>query len=345
MKDRAPGMVDVAKVAGVSHVTVSRVLNDHPSVRPETRAKVEAAIAQLGYRRNAVARALKSGRSSTIGVVLAGAELYELPRVLRGVETAARAAGYWVNLASWQDGVGGDLAETVQRLADQSVEGVAVIADRPVVVDALATIVNRVPMTVVTSGDVPNPRLASVEVDQDLGARLAVRHLVGLGHREVVHLSGSMLTWDARARVEGWRSEVDATEGVSGELLEGDFTAESGYRLGLELAGRRGGPPSAVFAGNDQMAMGVLAAFAERGVSVPGDVSLVGFDDQAGAGYLVPALTTVRQDYVALGAVAVEALLASLRGEDVGHRTIEPELVVRRSTAPAGAGTSSGSGA
>jgi len=269
-------MVDVARLAGVSHVTVSRVLNDSPAVRPATRARVEAAIEELGYRRNSVARALKSGRSSTIGVVLAGSGLHELPRVLFGVETAARNAGYWVNLVSWQNGVGGDLAETVQRLADQSVEGVAVIADRPVAADALSTIVTRVPMAVVMSGGVPNPRLASVEFDQDLGARLVVRHLAGLGHREIAHLSGSLRTWDARARVAGWRAEVAATPGLTGELLAGDFNPESGYRLGHELAARPGGPPRAVFAGNDLMAMGVLAAFAERQVAVPDDVSLVG---------------------------------------------------------------------
>lgn len=327
-------MVDVARRAGVSHVTVSRVLNDHPSVRPATRARVEAAIAELGYRRNSVARALKSGRSSTIGVVIAGSELHELPRMLLGVETAARGAGYSVNLASWQSGFGEDLAATVQRLADQSVEGVAVIADRPVAADALSTIITRVPLSVVMSGDVPNPGLASVELDQDLGARLVVRHLVGLGHHEIAHLSGPLQTWDARARVEGWRAELEATPGTAGELLEGDFTAESGYRLAHLLAGRAEGPPGAVFAGNDQMAMGVLAAFAERGIRVPEDVSLVGFDDQNGSAYLVPALTTVRQDFVRLGAAAVESLLALLRGEDVGHRTLDPELVVRRSTAP-----------
>ncbi|MBO3083733.1 LacI family DNA-binding transcriptional regulator [Cellulomonas fengjieae] len=326
-------MVDVARLAGVSHVTVSRVVNGHPSVSADTRARVEAAIAELGYRRNSMARALKSGSSSTIGVVIAGSELYELPRLLLGLETAARRAGYWVSLASWMDGAG-DLAETVQRLADQSVEAVAVVADRPVAVDALATITSRIPLSVVMSGDVPNPRVASVEVDQDLGAGLVVRHLAGLGHREIVHLSGALRTWDARARVEGWRAELEATPGLSGDLLEGDFTAESGYRLAHELVSRPGGPPGAVFAGNDQMAMGVLAAFAERGVSVPGDVSLVGFDDQVGSGYLVPALTTVRQDFAALGEAAIESLLAALRGDVVGHRKLEPELVVRRSTAP-----------
>ncbi|MEV4288735.1 LacI family DNA-binding transcriptional regulator [Nonomuraea bangladeshensis] len=156
--NRAPGMVDVAREAGVSHVTVSRVLNNHPSVRPETRARVEAAIEKLGYRRNSVARALKSRRSSTVGVVLAGTELYELPRVLRGVQTAAQRAGYWVNLASWQGGTTTDLAETLQRLTDQAVEAIAVIADRPMVMDALTGVVTGVPISVIMSGNVPNPR-------------------------------------------------------------------------------------------------------------------------------------------------------------------------------------------
>lgn len=325
-------MVDVARVAGVSHITVSRVLNGHPSVRPETRARVEAAIAELGYRRNTVARAFKSGRTSTIGVVLAGSELHELPRVLGGLETAARAAGYWLNLASFQGRDPAEFTETVQRVADQA-DAVALIADRPVVLDALPALVTRVPMAVVMSGDVPNDRIASVEMDQELGARLAVRHLVGLGHREVAHLSGNLATWDARARVEGWERELAATPGVAGQLLEGDFTAASGYQLALALADRPEGPPAAVFAGNDQMAMGVLAAFAERGVRVPDDVSLVGFDDQVGSDYLVPALTTLRQDFHALGTNAVEGLLALLRGEPPHHRLLAPELVVRRSTA------------
>ncbi|WP_188189781.1 LacI family DNA-binding transcriptional regulator [Nonomuraea sp. SYSU D8015] len=333
--NRAPGMVDVAREAGVSHVTVSRVLNGHPSVRPETRARVEAAIEKLGYRRNSVARALKSRRSSTIGVVLAGAELFELPRILRGVQTAAQLAGYWVNLASWQGGSTLDLAETLQRLTDQSVEAIAVIADRPVVVDALADIVTGVPMTVVMSGNVPNPDLGFVELDQELGARLAVRHLLELGHRRIVHLTGALRAFDARARVEGWRAALKDTPEARGEEIEGDFTGNSGYRLAHYLVTRKTGElPTAIFAGNDQMAMGVLAAFAELGVKVPADVSLVGFDDIAGTAYLVPALTTVRQDFVGLGQRSIEQLLRMMRGEPAMCERIPPELVVRRSTAP-----------
>lgn len=331
---RVPGMVDVAREAGVSHVTVSRVLNDHPSVRPETRARVEAAIEKLGYRPNSVARALKTRRSSTVGVVLAGVELYELPRILRGVQSAAQRAGYWVNLASWQGGTTRDLTETLRRLADQAVEAIAVIADRPMVVDALADIATGVPVTVIMSGNVPNPELGFVELDQELGARLAVEHLLELGHRRIVHLAGPVSTFDFWARVEGWRAAMADAPEVHGELLEGEFDGNGGYRLAQHLLTRPQELPTAIFAGNDLMAMGVLAAFAHHGVRVPDDVSLVGFDDIAGAGYLVPSLTTVRQDFVGLGARGVEQVLRMMDGEAASCERIAPELVVRRSTAP-----------
>lgn len=331
--DRPPGMMDVAREAGVSHITVSRVVNDHPSVRPETRARVEAAIQKLGYRRNSVARALKSRRSSTIGVVIVGSELFELPRILLGVETAAKQAGYWVSLASRQgESTTGDLLETLQRLTDQSVEAIAVVADRPDTVDALSGLSLGVPVAVVMSGNAPDPELSFVEVDQELGARLAVRHLLDLGHRDIAHLTGALRTFDARARVEGWRAELTAAA-AEGALLEGDFSAGSGFRLAHALCDSDSGLPTAVFAGNDQMAMGVLAAFAERGVKVPQDVSVVGFDDMKGAGYLVPALTTVRQDFAHLGRSAIELLVRRVGGEPAQRHKIAPRLVVRHSTA------------
>jgi LacI family transcriptional regulator len=327
-------MMDVAREAGVSHVTVSRVLNDHPSVRPETRARVEEAIEKLGYRPNSVARALKTRRSSTIGVVLAGEELYELPRILRGVQSAAARAGYWVNLASWQGGTTRDLTETLRRLTDQAVEAIAVIADRPLVVDALTEIVTGVPITVIMSGNVPNPRVGFVELDQELGARLAVEHLLALGHRRIAHLAGPVTTFDFWARVEGWRAAMADASEAHGELLEGEFDGNGGYRLAHHLVTRAQELPTAIFAGNDLMAMGVLAAFAHHGVRVPDDVSLVGFDDIAGAGYLVPSLTTVRQDFAGLGARGVEQVLRMMGGEAASCERITPELVVRRSTAP-----------
>jgi LacI family transcriptional regulator len=326
-------MVDVAREAGVAHVTVSRVLNDHPSVRPQTRERVVAAIERLGYRRNEVARSLKSGRSMTIGLVIAGSGLFELPRTLRGVEDAARQAGYWVNMSSWQGGDADQLAATVDRLVSQAAEGIAIIADRPMVASTLERMVTRVPMTVVTSGDLANPSIGSVELDQELGARLATRHLLDLGHRDIVHLTGHLTVFDARARVEGWRAAMREAGVPSPEMLEGDFTAASGYRLGLEVA-RRERRPTALFTGNDHMAMGVLAAFAEEGVAVPGDVSLVGFDDVMGSEYLVPSLTTVRQDFVTLGRTSIDVLIGMIGGGTrPRHHLIAPTLIVRRSSA------------
>jgi LacI family transcriptional regulator len=328
---RPPTMVDVARAAGVAHITVSRVVNDEPTVRPETRDRVLRVIAELGYRRNDSARMLKSGRSTMLGVVLAGSELFELPRMLLGIEQAAKDAGHWVSLASWQGGTHEGLEQCLGRLVGQGAAGVAVIADRPVALEALDQTVARVPISVVMSGNVANPAIGSVELDQEEGARQATRHLLDLGHRDVVHLSGRLETYDARARVDGWRGELQRAGIAEPRVLHGDFTARSGHARTTELIDA-GHLPTALFAGNDQMAMGVLSALAARGLSVPGDVSLVGFDDMAGADYLVPALTTVRQDFVTLGRLSIEVLLDLIGGGAARHHLLPPTLIVRAST-------------
>jgi DNA-binding LacI/PurR family transcriptional regulator len=328
---RPPTMVDVARAAGVAHITVSRVVNDEPTVRPETRERVLRVIGELGYRRNDSARVLKSGRSTMLGVVLAGSELFELPRMLLGIEQSAKDAGHWVSLASWQGGTHEELEQCLGRLVGQGAAGVAVIADRPVALEALDRTVAHVPISVVMSGNVANPAIGSVELDQVEGARLATRHLLDLGHRDIVHLSGRMETFDARARVDGWRGELRRAGVSEPRVLHGDFSAGSGHALAAELidAGRL---PTAIFTGNDQMAVGVLSALAARGLSVPGDVSLVGFDDMAGSDYLVPALTTVRQDFVTLGRLSIEVLLDLIGGGAARHHLLPPSLIVRAST-------------
>jgi LacI family transcriptional regulator len=266
-----------------------------------------------------------------LGVVLAGSELFELPRTLLGIEQAAKDAGHWVGLTSWQGGTHEQLEQCLGQLVGQGAAGVAVIADRPVALEALDRTVARVPISVVMSGNVANPAIGSVELDQEEGARLATRHLLDLGHRDVVHLSGRMETYDARARVDGWRAELQGAGIAEPRVLHGDFTARSGHALATELIDT-GHLPTAIFTGNDQMAIGVLSALAARGVSVPGDVSLVGFDDVAGADYLVPALTTVRQDFVTLGRLSIEVLLDLIGGGAARHHLLSPSLVVRAST-------------
>ncbi|MFD6141444.1 LacI family DNA-binding transcriptional regulator [Promicromonospora sp. NPDC060271] len=334
---RRPTMVDVARAAGVAHITVSRVVNNEPTVRPATRDRVLRAIDELGYRRNDSARVLRSGRSTMLGVVLAGSELFELPRMLLGIEQAAKDAGHWVSLTSWQGGTHEQFEQCLGQLVGQGAAGVAVVADRPVVLEALHRTVARVPISVMMSGNVANPAIGSVELDQVEGARLATRHLLDLGHRDVVHLSGAMETYDARARVDGWRDELRRAGIAERRVLHGDFTARSGHELAAGLVdGLADQPdatlPTAIFAGNDQMAIGVISALAARGIAVPGDVSLVGFDDTAGSDYLVPALTTVRQDFVTLGRLSIEVLLDMMAGGAARHHLLSPSLVVRAST-------------
>ncbi|NYD25184.1 substrate-binding domain-containing protein [Kineococcus aurantiacus] len=350
--------MDVARLAGVSHMTVSRVLNGHPMVKEATRQRVMAAVEELGYRRNSIARALRGDVSGTLGVVLAGEELFELSKVLLGIETAARDAGYWVNLAAWHGGSAEDLTETVNRLIDQAVDGIAFVADRPMAAEALRSVNSRVPVAVVMSGAVSNERLASVEIDQVSGARAVTRHLLEMGHQRIVHLSGPLHVYDARARVLGFREEMAAAGLGEAVVLEGGFTPDSGYELTVELlrsratedadskpnlmragrlhttAGRSiAAMPTAVFAGNDMMALGCLKALTEAGLQVPHDVSLVGFDDSPGMTHLTPSLTTVRQNFTQLGTTVIEMLLEMLGGAQPVHRLIPAELIARDSVA------------
>ncbi|WP_432565533.1 LacI family DNA-binding transcriptional regulator [Kineococcus sp. SYSU DK003] len=328
---KAPGLVDVARLAGVSHMTVSRVLNGHPMVKEETRQRVLAAVQQLGYRRNSIARALHGDVSGTLGVVLAGQELFELSKVLLGIETAAKDAGYWVNLAAWHGGSAADLTETVNRLIDQSVDGIVFVADRPMAAEALSSVDSRVPVAVVMSGAVSNEKLASVEIDQVAGARTLTRHLLDLGHRRIVHLSGPARVYDAQARVVGFREEMTAAGIADPMVLEGDFTPAGGYELTRQVL-RTTARPTAIFAGNDMMAIGALKALVEAGVAVPEEVSLVGFDDSPGMSHLVPALTTVRQNFTLLGTTVIQMLLDMLAGVEPTHRLIPAQMVARDST-------------
>lgn len=333
---RPPAMSDVAVVAGVSHQTVSRVLNNHPSVRPETRERVLEAIAQLGYRRNTAARALVTRRTGTIGVVSSGSALFGPTSTLIAVEVAARDAGFFVSVATvarWEaHGVHGVL----EHLMAQGVEGVVVIAAHDEAIEAVQEFDAPVPVVMVGPKDLPDDR-PSVAVDQYAGARLATAHLLGLGHRDVVHLAGPQDWLDARARIRGWQDELAAAGLPAGTRIEGDWTAGRGYGVGRDLV--RQGAPTAVFAANDQLALGLLRAFAEGGVRVPQDVSVVGFDDVDGSAHFFPPLTTVRQEFGELGRRCLELLLAAINGTvGVGGpgALVEPQLVVRGSSGPPG---------
>lgn len=334
MTARPPGMHDVARVAGVSHQTVSRVLNGHPSVRPETRERVQAAIAELGYRRNPIARALVTRRTHTIGLLAPASTLFGPTSLVIAVEQAARSHGWYVSLASLTDFAPASVETAIDHFVGQQVDGLVVVAPVLSAVEACSTAALGVPTVVVATDAEPSAAFDVVAIDQEAGARLAVRHLLDLGHPTVTHLAGPSDWLDAIVRLRGWRAELVAADADIPPVWMGDWSAASGFRVGLDLVSM-GKLPTAVFAANDLMAIGLIRALVEAGFSVPGDVSVVGFDDIDTSGFLLPPLTTVRQDLVTLGQVGVQRLLDRIDGADPADSVRHlPELVVRASTAP-----------
>jgi DNA-binding LacI/PurR family transcriptional regulator len=336
-QNRAAVMNDVARLAGVSHQTVSRVLNDHPSVSPATRERVLEAVRQLNYRPNAMARGLAGRRSRVVGVVSFDTILYGPASTLLGIERAARAAGYGVSIVTLERVDHTGMVSALSALADQSVAGVVVIAPQT----AAAAALHNMPLgmaAVAVESDVGGETPA-ISVDQVTGARMAVRHLLELGHRKVWHLSGPRDWLETHGRIEGWRTTLEEAGLAAPKLMTGDWGARSGYIAGLELAGRD--DVTAVFAGNDQMALGMMRAFHERGIRVPDDVSIVGFDDIPEAEFLSPPLTTIRQDFDEVGRRCIAALLRVIEADlpegpdrPEPDPRVAPELILRRSTAP-----------
>ncbi len=330
-KARVATIFDVARLAGVSHQTVSRVLNDLPNVRASTKARVEDAIRQLRYRPSTAARALVTKRSRTIGLVTTGAPDFGPTSTVIGFNEAARKARYAVSMASMLDADPESVRAAVDLLLRQNVEAIVLIAARRGALESLRGIELGVPLLAVESGD--RVGFHSVAIDQYAGARRAVGHLISLGHRSILHFAGPTDSMDAVERVRGWRDTLAEHGMVAREPMVGDWSPASGYRFGLTLR-----PPidfTAVFVGNDQMALGVVHALAAQGVRVPEDVSIIGFDDIPEAEFFSPPLTTMRQDFGELGREIMAGLLRVLKdGGSYDHPQSVPELVVRASTAP-----------
>jgi DNA-binding LacI/PurR family transcriptional regulator len=319
---------DVAKAAGVSHQTVSRVLNRDPTVRTAMRERVESAIESLDYRPSAAARALARRRTRTIGLLVVGLPFHGPASTANGFNAAARGSGWDVAIAATDGTDVADVRQAAESLLGQDVRAVVVVAPGPPVAGALAALAERLP--VVSSVDV-GPGAAVVPVDDERGAALAVEHLAGLGHREVLHLAGPDDWTEADQRIAGWRAASERLGLRTPVVLRGDWSASTGHALGVRIA--REGAPTAIFSANDQTALGLLAAFREAGIRVPEDVSVVGFDDIPEAAFFPPPLTTLRPDFGGLGRrmlARVEALLAGAApGNDAA---LVPELVLRSST-------------
>ncbi|GAB3715968.1 LacI family DNA-binding transcriptional regulator [Nocardiopsis oceani] len=329
--ERQPSMADVARLAGISHQTVSRVLNGHPNVRERTRLRVRAAIEELGYRPNWAARALATGKSQHIGVVAQNSTLFGPTSLLAAFELAAAAHGFVVSVRRVRVLDRGSIAQAVEHHREQRVAGIVVMAPTAAAGEALAEVPTDIPLVTV-DGD-PERSSPLVTVDQEAGARLATRHLLDAGHATVWHVAGPADWFDAAGRIGGWQQALETAGAEVPPVSPADWSAASGYRAGLLLA--RMSEVTAVFAANDHLALGILRAMSEQGRSVPGEVSVVGFDDVPEAPYYIPPLTTVRPDFDNVATEALNLLMDRIAEprDGASRRTITPTLVERSSVA------------
>jgi DNA-binding LacI/PurR family transcriptional regulator len=323
-----PGLRDVARLAGVSHQTVSRVFQDHPRVSTETRAKVLAAAAQLDFRPNAFARALATGRSRTLGVVSFDATLFGPASMISEIERCAREADYFTSVIALQSASQRTISEAAERLRGQGVDGLIVIPGHVPLTHTTKHLPPDLPIVVMESETI----VPSVGVDQYTGPKAATRYLLDLGHRTVHHLPGPMSWLEARERHRGWHDALTEAGAPVPQTIPGDWSAGSGYSRGLALAADP--EVTAVFAANDQNALGLLRALHEAGRRVPDDVSVIGFDDIPEAAYFIPPLTTIRQDFAAVGRSSVNLLLEQIEsGRRSDNKIIIPTELVSRSSA------------
>ena len=327
-------ITDVSKRAGVSRSTVSRVVAGNGYVSESKRKAIEAAIAELGYRPNTLAQALRSNRSNLIGAVMVDVGTPYFANMIYGVQRVTRPAGKSLIVSSGyadQD----EEARAIIELVDRSCDGIVVYLERPVRDDVLEIVRNaRIPVVSIGHNPFPGSR-GSVTLNNFEGARAAMNHLLEQGHRRIVHLSGQVDFGDTVARVGGMRAAL-AEHGMSLDdihVVPGIFHQDFGYSATRDLVAS-GRDFTAIFAGDDDMAAGVLLALRDAGLRVPEDVSVIGFDDAFHAKHMWPPLTTVRQPVDTLGEAAAALLLKLLGEPGTGplQSTIETSLVVRSST-------------
>ncbi|MEO7124697.1 MAG: LacI family DNA-binding transcriptional regulator [Nakamurella sp.] len=326
---KLPVMTDVAALAGVSHQTVSRVLNTPELVKPDTRKQVLDAIEQLGYRRNLSARALATKRTRLIGVIDSGVSYFGPGHTTRAIEAAARSAGY-ATITAGVENAGAKPHDTLEFFLNHAVEGLVIVAPTIDVADAVRPLAGTLATVVIATGlDAPEP-MHVVAVDHEQGARDATRHLLTLGHRAIAHIAGPDNWFDARARRRGWEAELRAAGLPVPDPIPGGWDARDGYAAAarvLTLPER----PTAVFAANDLLALGLMRHLHEVGLRVPDDIAVVGYDDSEGSDYFTPSLTTIRQPFDLVGTRAMSVLVKTIEGGNPSNMLIVPTLIVRES--------------
>jgi DNA-binding LacI/PurR family transcriptional regulator len=331
---RSVSIRDVAAAAEVSYQTVSRVINNHPSVHPATRERVLTAISSLGFRPNRAARTLAGGRIRAVTALASNTTLYGYASILQGIEEAARAAGFAVGIQVVESEKRAEIADAVARAIEPGAALIVIAYDRAGT-KALAAIPPGAPV----AAAVETPLSGAAEgkpwvwLDDRKAAQEATRYLLGLGHR-TVHYVAIPSSTRTSPRLAGWRSALTEAGVPVPEPARGGWSPQAGHRAGTKLAADP--QVTAVLCGNDDLAIGVMRAMAEARRPVPDSVSVVGFDDIPPAAFLSPPLTTVRLDFAGLGR-ACFSLLYSLLEPEVADRAGpagDPELIVRESAAP-----------
>ena len=326
-------MVEVAARAGVSYQTVSRVVNGHPSVALATRERVEAAIAELKFRPNGAARALVTGRGTTVAVLTSNTTLYGYAGSIEGIEQAARLAGLTTMITVLDQKDPDEVARTVGQVLAQPLAGVIALTHDGIGTSAL----DLVPPSVVGVGMGGNgsPTRPHAVLDERSGAGVATRHLLNLGHQTVQHVAIPHEK-DESQRDRGWAETLRAAGREVPKAIDASWLPSSGYEAGRQLGLRP--DVTAVLAGNDDLAVGLIRGLFDSGRRVPEDVSVIGFDDQPFTAFLRPALTTVRQNFPEMGRIAVALLREQFDGSRSPRQraVLATELVLRESTAPPG---------
>ncbi len=327
---RQANIYDVARLAKVSHQTVSRVINNNSSIRPETKSRVLKAMEALDYRPNQAARALASAKTKMIGILASDTDFTGPASMVHEMERAARLQGYFVVSCGIDPSDVDSVKEGIDHLQRLGIEGLAIVTPHANAVEYVRANVSGIP--VVTLDSMYRMDELSVSVDNFAGGVTATQHLLDLGHKEIVHISGPKDWFESTTRAAGYTSTM-LNANLIPRVIDGDWEISTGHRIGTEIDFVEKGI-TAVFIANDRMALGFLHAMRQRGISIPGQLSVVGFDDLEEAQYAHPPLTTVRQDFRALGERAMQLLLLEIKG--TAYKKLDrliPELVVRDSTA------------
>lgn len=330
-RPRGKTLHDVAEYSGVSYQTVSRVINHHPNVSPDTRERVQNAIDTLGYKPNKVAKSLAGRQSNTLALITFGMNYYGPTQMILNIERVSKELNYDLIFSNVNESSGEQIGRVVESLSGRQVDGiVAILPVEGATYDELVALCPDIPIVQI------DPKIGaaipSVVVEQAYGCQMVTEYLIQLGHRRIAEISGPLNWFGAQARHQQWQQTMRQSGLLTDLSVEGDWTPHGGYGAVQHLL-KHSSDFTAIVAGNDQMALGVIHALREQHLRVPEDVSVVGFDDMPEAAYFQPPLTTVRQDFSQLGVAAVEYLLERIDNPDVllKQHVIYPQLIIRQS--------------